>query len=244
MQSHVIEDLRKLKNHKKAVIYAGFFKTGKGGYGEGDLFWGLTVPEQRKIAKKYTDIGTDEITELPKSNVHEHRLTALFILIDRYKKTDEAEKKKIFQLYLKHTKYINNWDLVDLSAPSIIGNYLLDKDVKILYVLAGSSSIWERRLAVIATYAFIRQKIYEPTLIISEMLLSDTHDLIHKAVGWMLREMGKRDQKLEEKFLDKYYHTMPRTMLRYAIEKFSDNKRKHYLSRSPRNGEHVSAISR
>lgn len=236
MHSHVIEDLRKLKNPKKAVIYAGFFKTGKGEYGEGNLFWGLTVPEQRKIAKKYTGIGTDEITELLKSKVHEHRLTALFILIDRYKKSDEAEKKKIFQLYLKHTKYINNWDLVDLSAPSIVGNYLLDKDVKTLYVLARSPSIWERRIAVLATYAFIRQKIYLPTLKISEMLLYDTHDLIHKAVGWMLREMGKRDQKLEEQFLEKHYHTMPRTMLRYAIEKFDDNKRRYYLSRSQRDG--------
>ena len=229
MLNKLKKDLNKLKNKEKAKILAGFFKTGKGEYGEGDIFLGIIVPEQLKIAKKYFDLNLNGLNKLIFSKIHEYRLVSLLILINKYNKVDNKEKKKIFSFYLKNIKYINNWDLVDLSAPNIIGDYLLDKDRKILYKLAKSKNLWEKRISIISTYRFIKENNFNDTLKISEILLNDKHDLIHKAVGWMLREIGKKNQVIEEKFLRKYHKVMPRTMLRYAIEKFDENKRKFYL---------------
>lgn len=250
MDKKIANDLEKLKDPKKAEILQKFFKTGKGEYGEGDVFLGLTVPQQRLIAKRYIDVSLNELENLISSKIHEYRLTALIILTLKYKKGAESEKNKIFDLYLKNTKYINNWDLVDLSAPNIIGEYLLrychpersegsidsrlrgnDSDCAILYKLAKSENLWEKRISIISTYTFIRKNQFEHTLKISEILLSDKHDLIYKAVGWMLREVGKRDQTTEEEFLTTHYKKMPRTMLRYAIEKFDGEKRKFYLNK-------------
>ncbi|MBM3200070.1 DNA alkylation repair protein [Candidatus Woesearchaeota archaeon] len=225
------KDLERLRDEKKAVDLARFFKTGKGEYGEGDVFLGIIVPKQRIVAKKYQNMSLKETAELLSSKVHEHRLTALFILVLKYKKSDVRGKEEIKDVYLKNFRYVNNWDLVDLSAPRILGSYLLDKDRSLLYKLAKSRNIWERRIAVLSTSMFIYHNQFEEALEISEMLLGDEHDLIHKAVGWMLREIGKRDMKAEEKFLDNHYKKMPRTMLRYAIEKFPEPKRKHYLAK-------------
>ena len=226
------EELQKLGNPSKAKILSKFFKTGKGEYGEGDVFLGLTVPQQRKVAQKYPDLTLGELGKLLNSKIHECRLTALFVLMTKYKKANEPEKRKIFEFYLSNTQNINNWDLIDLSAPSIIGDYLLDKDSFVLYKLAKSKILWEKRIAVLATYVFIRKGQFEEILKIAEILLRDKHDLIHKAVGWMLREVGKRDQKTEEQFLQKYYQAMPRTMLRYAIEKLTQEKRRFYLGKT------------
>lgn len=221
-------ELQKLKNPQKAKVSQRFFKTGKGGYEEGDIFLGIIVSQQRQIAKKYTHLALEELQKLLSSKIHEYRLTALFVLMAKYKRAEKPEKREIFDFYLQNTKNINNWDLIDLSAPSIVGDYLLEKGRAILCRLAKSKSLWEKRIAILATYAFIRNGHFEETLKISEILLKDPHDLIHKAVGWMLREVGKRNQEVEEKFLQKHYHQMPRTMLRYAIEKFSEGKRKFY----------------
>ena len=224
------KELQKLSNPKQAELLQRFFKTGRGEYGEGDIFLGIKVPEQRKVAKRHPNLSLREIQELLLSKVHEHRLTSLFILIDKYKKSDEKGKKEIFNFYLKNTRNINNWDLIDLSAPKIVGNYLLDKPRKILYKLAKSKNLWERRISILSTAAFIVNEEYRDTLKISGILLNDKHDLIHKGVGWMLREVGKRvSQEKEEEFLKKHYKKMPRTMLRYAIERFSESKRKVYM---------------
>jgi len=224
------KDMLKLANPKQAALLQGFFKTGPGQYGEGDIFLGIKVPEQRKVAKKYKDLSLNELQELLKSKIHEHRLTSLIILVDRYKKAKEQEKKNIFDFYMKNTENINNWDLVDISAPNIVGGYLNDKEKSILYQLAVSKNIWEKRISILATSFFIKNSKFDDTLKISELLIKDEHDLIHKAVGWMLREVGKKSQKAEENFLKRYYKTMPRTMLRYSIEKFDEKKRKFYLS--------------
>ena len=229
MLNQIKKDLQKLKNPQKAKISARFFKTGKGEYGEGDVFLGITVPQQRKIAKKYPDLNLKQLQNLLSSKIHEHRLTALFVLINKYRKADEKNKKEIFNFYLQNTKSINNWDLVDASSEHILGDYLLEKNKTILYKLAKSNNLWERRVAIMATFEFIKNNRFQDTLKIAKILLKDKHDLIHKAVGWMLKETGKRDQKTEETFLKKHYQQMPRTMLRYAIEKFPDNKRKFYL---------------
>jgi 3-methyladenine DNA glycosylase AlkD len=227
------QELKSLADPKKAGIYQRFFKTGKGEYGEGDIFLGLKVPDQRKVVKKYKDLSLNKVIKLLQSKIHEHRLVALLILVEKYQKGDDKEQKKIVDLYLKNTKQINNWDLVDLSAHKILGDYLLKHPQKknILYKLAKSRLLWERRISIISTAAFIRENKFEDTLKISKILLKDEHDLIHKAVGWMLREVGKKDQKTEEKFLKKHYQTMPRTMLRYAIERFSQSKRMFYLGK-------------
>lgn len=228
---NVEKELQKLRDPKKAEILSRFFKTGKGEYGQGDIFLGIPVPKQRQVAKKYIDLSLEELQKLLSSKIHEYRLTSLFILVDKYKKADKALKNKIFNFYLKNAKNINNWDLVDLSAPNIIGDFLLNKDKLILYKLAKSKSLWEKRIAILATYAFIKKNQFEDTLKISEILLGDDHDLIHKAVGWMLREVGKRDQKTEEIFLKRHCQNIPRTMLRYAIEKFPEEKRRFYLNK-------------
>jgi len=225
------KELKKLANPKRAKASLWFFKTGPGQYGEGDVFLGIKVPIQRQVAKKYLDLSLPDLQKLLNSKIHEHRLIALFILIDKYNRGDQDQKKKIFQFYLKNTKNINNWDLVDLSAPHVVGNYLLDKKRGVLYKLAKSKNLWEKRISILATYAFIRQNDFADTLKISKILLNDDHDLIHKAVGWMLREVGNRDIKTEEKFLKKHVKNMPRTMLRYAIEKFPEQKRQSYLKK-------------
>lgn len=230
MLDQLRKELSQLSSPEKAKKLSWFFKTGKGQYGEGDVFLGIPVPEQRKVAKRYNDLPLDDLQELLSSNIHEHRLTALLILVSKYAKADDPDKKEIFGFYLKNTEHINNWDLVDLSAPKIVGEHLLNKDTSILFKLAKSNSLWERRIAVLSTFTFIRNNDFDDALSISEILLHDEHDLIHKAVGWMLREVGKRDQEAEERFLRKYCRQMPRTMLRYAIERFDENKRKIYLN--------------
>ena len=232
MLDQIKKALSQLSDPERAKNLSWFFKTGKGQYGEGDVFLGITVPEQRKVAKKYTDLSLNDLQELLNSEIHEHRFTALVILISKYRKAEESSKKEIFDFYLRNTKNINNWDLVDLSAPRIIGDYLLNKDRTTLFKLARSNSLWERRISILSTFTFIDNCDFEDALSISELLLHDEHDLIHKAVGWALREIGKRDQNVEEKFLTKHYPNVPRTMLRYAVEKFDEKKRKKYLAKS------------
>jgi len=221
--------IKTLADKEVAETMQWFFKTGKGDYGEGDIFVGLKVPLQRKLAREFKDLSLAEIGELLNSSIHEERLISLIILIDKYQKTDEKGKKLIFNFYMKQRKGINNWDLVDISAPKILGRYLLEKDKGILFKFAVSKNLWERRIAIISTQEFIKNNNFKTTLQIASMLIKDEHDLIHKAVGWMLREIGKKDIALEEKFLRVHYKEMPRTMLRYAIEKFPETKRKKYL---------------
>jgi 3-methyladenine DNA glycosylase AlkD len=219
----IISDLQKAGDKNKAKLLARYFKTGKGEYGEGDMFAGLTVPVVRTIAKKYKELPLRDVEALLHNNIHEYRLTALIILT--YKKLT----KDIVDLYLRNTKYINNWDLVDLSSNEILGTYLLDKPRDILYRLAKSKNIWERRIAVISTFAFLRHHEYADSMKLAEILINDSHDLMRKAVGWALREAGKRDEKVLVDFLAKHYKTMPRTTLRYAIEKFDSKRRAQYL---------------
>jgi 3-methyladenine DNA glycosylase AlkD len=227
IQSH----LKSLADPKRAENYQRFFKTKKGEYGEGDVFLGIVVPELRKAAKEYKNLPLKDTIELLKSKFHEHRITALFILIHQYNESDDKTKKAIYDLYLKNTKHVNNWDLVDTSAEHIIGAYLADKDRTLLYKLAKSKDLWERRIAILSCFHYIKKNDFKDALKLSEILVNDKHDLMHKAVGWMLREIGKRDQEKEEKFLKKYYKTMPRTMLRYSIERFPESKRKFYMSK-------------
>ena len=233
MLSKLQKDLRSFTNPEKAKILGRFFKTGKGEYGEGDKFLGIILPLQRSIVRKYwKEITFEEMKELVKSPLHEERLVSLLIAVDKFEKGNKKERKEIYDFYLSHTKFINNWDLVDLTAPRIIGVYLHDKEKEILTMLAKSKSLWEKRISILSTFYFIRQGDPSETFRIARLLINDKHDLIHKAVGWMLREIGKRcGEKAEEKFLQKYYKTMPRTMLRYAIEKFDNKKRKYYLAK-------------
>ena len=224
------KELEKLANQKQAANLQRFFKTGKGEYGEGDVFLGIKVPVQRSIAKKYKDLSLTDIQQLLNSKIHEHRLIALLILMQKYDTAEENIRKEIFEMYLKNTNNINNWDLVDLSAPNIVGAYLLDKPRDVLYKLAKSKSTWEKRISMLATFEFIANKETKDALAIAEILVNDKHDLIQKAVGWMLRELGKRvSQVEEEKFLRKHYKQMPRTMLRYAIERFDEKKKEFYM---------------
>lgn len=222
-------DLQKYSDKRKAKIVQRFFKTGPGEYAEGDIFLGITVPMLRILSKRYQGLAFNETLQLLKSRIHEERLLSLLILILKYRKGDLPEKERIYKAYLNHSKYVNNWDLVDVSAKHIIGDFLKDKDRTPLYKLARSDSLWERRIAILSTFHFIENNDFEDTLKIAEILISDPHDLIHKAVGWMLREVGKRDKDSEERFLKKYYTAMPRTMLRYAVERFPESKRQAYL---------------
>lgn len=226
--------LNQLSNPIKAKFLQGYFKTGKGEYGEGDIFIGITVPNLRKVAKEFDTISIQELTGLIRSEIHEERLLSLLILGRKFhnKKAEEKLKKEIYDFYIKHLKYVNNWDLVDEASRTILGSYLLNKDRSVLYKLVKSKNIWERRNSIISTFVFLQNGESKDTLEISKLLLEDKEDLMHKAVGWMLREMGKRvDVKLLEDFLDTYANKMPRTMLRYAIEKFPEKKRKMYLSK-------------
>ena len=225
----IIMRLQKMGYKEDAQFLQGFFKTGLGQYGEGDIFLGIRVPAVRKLAKEYSNLPLQEVSTLLKSPYHEIRLFALILLVNAFTKNDEIIQKKIYDVYLANTRYINNWDLVDLSAPNIVGAYLLTKSRKPLYLLAKSKSLWERRIAVLATFFFIKNNQFDDSLKIAEILLKDKEDLIHKAAGWMLREIGKRDIKSEEAFLQKHCRTMPRTMLRYAIERFTSSKRRMYL---------------
>jgi len=232
MLSKLINELKSAGNLEKAKNLSWFFKTGKGEYGEGDKFLGIPVPHLRAISKKHQDLELEDLQKLLDSMIHEERLSALMILRFKYDKANQELKEEIVKFYLKNTKKINNWDLVDLSCHYILGNYLLYRDRNILYKLAKSTNLWEKRIAIISTFAFIHNNQYIDTLKISEILLHDKHDLIHKAVGWALREIGKKDKKTEIHLLDKHYKTMPRTALRYAIEKFSDKERKYYLAKA------------
>lgn len=227
----IIERLEQERNAAKAQILQGFFKTGKGQYGEGDIFWGISVPTLRGIAKTYyQQIPTEEITQLLHSPIHEQRLLSLYILILRYNHAkDDNEKQAIIDTYLSNTRYINNWDLVDSSAYHLLGKHYSNKPRTILFQLVHSSDLWEQRIAIIATFYFIRQHDYADTLRMAGILLHHPHDLIHKAVGWMIREVGNRDYETAYAFLVEHYAQMPRTMLRYAIEKFDEPVRLAFL---------------
>lgn len=233
MLEELKKDLEASGSKEKAKVLQRFFKTGPGEYGEGDVFLGVAVPEQRKVAKNYKDLSYPKIKELLESKIHEHRLVGLLILLENYRIGDERVKRGIFEVYLENLMHVNNWDLVDLSAPGIVGDFLLGNPEKkdVLYKLVSSPDLWQRRVAVLATFAFIRKNQFDDVLKIAELLLKDKEDLIHKAVGWMLREVGKRDQAKLEKFLGKFSGSMPRTMLRYAIERLPEGKRKSYLNK-------------
>jgi 3-methyladenine DNA glycosylase AlkD len=222
-------ELRKYGDKKKAGLLQRYFKTGPGEYAEGDIFLGITVPTLRILAKRHQDLRFDKTLQLLKSRIHEERLLSLLILILKYRNADPSQQEKIYKAYLGHTRYINNWDLVDVTAKRIVGAFLKDKDRTPLYALARSDSLWERRIAVLSSFHFIEHNDFEDSLKIAEILVSDPHDLIHKAVGWMLREVGKKDREPEEKFLKKYCASMPRTMLRYAVERFPETRRQAYL---------------
>lgn len=226
------KELETYSTPEKREFLPYFFKTGKGQYGEGDKFLGVVVPDTRKVAKKYKEIPSSELTNLLNSEYHECRLCALLILVEVFKKTkDEVKRKEIVDFYLFHTHRINNWDLVDLSAKDIVGEYLVDKDRDILYKLADSSLLWDQRIAVLATFAFIRRNDHTDILALSEKLLFHKHDLMHKAIGWMLRETGKKNKQSLITFLDKHYRKMPRTMLRYSIEKLTPEERAFYMKK-------------
>jgi 3-methyladenine DNA glycosylase AlkD len=221
--------LRSLGNPHDAAFLVRFFKTGPGQYGEGDQFIGVRVPVIRNVAKEFNGLSLSEVACLLQSPIHEERLAALVLLVMQVAKADTATRKQVYELYLANTRFINNWDLVDLSAPQIVGAYLVDKSRRPLYRLAKSPWLWDRRISILATFHFIRQGDFSDTLSIAETLLGDPEDLMHKAVGWMLREIGKREIAVLEAFLVKHCRTMPRTMLRYAIERFPEKKRKAYL---------------
>lgn len=233
MRAQLRQDLNDCINPDKAAFYPKFFKTGKGEYGEGDIFIGITVPQIRQVVKKYETIATlSDIKPLMLDPIHEIRAAAIFILVNQFKKTnDPFIQKSIYDFYLQHTKGINNWDLVDGSAAQIVGAYLYDKDRSKLYALVQSSNMWEQRIAIIATFDFIRKGDFTDTLQLATILVQHPHDLIQKAVGWMLREVGKRDVDTLMQFLNTHYQTMPRTMLRYAIEKFPEPVRQAYLKK-------------
>lgn len=229
MLENIQKEIRDLADEKRAKASTWFFKTGPGQYGEGDKFLGLNTPQMRIISKKYKDLPLSDVQKLIMSPYHEERSVAVQILVLQYPKNPKA----IYDFYLKNTKYINNWDLVDISAPKIVGAYLSDKPRDILYQLAKSDSLWERRIAIISCmYFIVNQENSADALKISKLLLSDKHDLIHKAVGWMLREVGKRcGKKTLTDFLDLNLNLLPRTTLRYAIEHFPEEKRKYYLEK-------------
>ena len=230
------KELKSMADHDKAATLQRFFKTGPSHYGEGDTFIGVMVPKSRQIAKKFNQLPLGEIRILLYSRIHEERLVALLILAWRYiRSSSSMEREEIAKFYLEHIQQVNNWDLVDLSAPNILGAHLADRDDRrpLLYRLAGSENVWERRIAILATLHFIRKGDFSETLKIAGMLLHDRHDLIHKAVGWMLREVGKRDAAAEVAFLEKYCNVMPRTMLRYAIERLSESKKRRYNNKKP-----------
>jgi 3-methyladenine DNA glycosylase AlkD len=234
MENKILKEIISFRKKEKAEILSRFFKTGKGQYGFGDLFLGITVPKSREIAIKYMSVSFDDIKKLMSNKYHEVRLISLLILVQKYKKSKtNIEKKKIVDLYLSQAKYINNWDLVDLSAHYILGDYIYNnkKEIKIIHALVKSKNLWEKRIAIISTFAFIYKTESKLTFEIVKYLINDKHDLIHKACGWMLREVGKRVNEGQLcLFIDQNYAKMPRTMLRYAIERLPEQKRKYYLN--------------
>lgn len=229
------QELRSYSDPVKREVLPRFFKTGKGEYGEGDKFLGVVVPNTRLVAKCHKNVPFDVLSDLLCSEWHECRLCALLILIEQFKKCDEKDKKQLFEFYMKQTVHINNWDLVDLSAPTIVGEYLLDKDREVLYKLAESSLLWEQRIAIVSTLTFIRNNDFIDIIRLSSNLICaypfQMHDLLQKAIGWMLREMGKRNKNLLLQFLEEHIYQMPRTMLRYAIERFPEEERKAWLNK-------------
>lgn len=239
MLNDLRNELKGLANSEQAVLLARYFRTGKGQYGEGDVFLGIKVPIQRLVAKKYIDLNFNELQELLNSKYHEERLIALIILTNQFKKAkkDRLKQRQIFEFYLKNTSRINNWDLVDLSAPRIVGEFVQREGTSILRQLARSENLWERRISIISTFPFIKKRNFGETLTISEMLMKDEHDLIHKAVGWALREVGKKNKNVLEIFLQTRHKEMPRTMLRYAIEKFPEEERKVWIKKDEKKEE-------
>ena len=231
VHEQVKTELKKLSNPDYAIKLQGFFKTDEGEYGEGDIFIGVRVPDQRRIAKKYRNIPLTDVLELLRSGIHEHRLTALFILTEQFNKGDEEARRRIVDMYLGNTAYVNNWDLVDSSAHKILGVWLVDKDRDVLFELAESESLWERRISIISTFAFIDRGDLVDALALAGALVDDGHDLIHKASGWVLREVGKKDRSVLEEFLLEHYETLPRTMLRYAIERLPGDRKRFYMGR-------------
>ena len=230
MLNDILKKLDALSDPDKAAKSLRYFKTGKGEYGEGDIFIGLSAPQLRALSKEHQALPVLDCLTLLKNEIHEARMLALFILVLKFKKAEPGQQSEIFQQYLKHSQFINNWDLVDCSAPHISGPYLLHRDKNILYKLAASDLLWDRRIAMLSCFSFIRDHQFEDALKLAKLFLSDQEDLMHKAVGWMLREIGKRDQEIERTFLNEHAARMPRVMLRYAIEKFSKDERQHYLS--------------
>lgn len=226
---NVQEALQARSSLKKKQVLQSFFKTGPGQYGEDDVFLGVTVPEQRAIAKKFQALPLEEVEVLLRSSIHEHRLTGLLILLLHYQKVD---KKKAYDSYMLNLYAVNNWDLVDLTAPGIVGDYLKDKERTILYDMVSSNNLWERRTAIVATYTFIKNRDYKDTLSLAKLLLNDPQDLMHKAVGWMLREVGKKDVNVLTEFLLANGKNMPRTTVRYAIERYPEQERKAWLTRT------------
>lgn len=223
--------LRAMASARDATILRWFFKTGPGEYGEGDVFIGIRVPALRKLVREFHPVSDATTRTLLRSRIHEERLLALLLLVRRFETGDDAERRGVFNLYMASTDRVNNWDLVDLSAPNIVGQWLMARDRRRLDRLAGSTSLWERRIAIVSTFAFIRRNEFDDTFRIADRLLRDPHDLIHKATGWMLREVGKRNEAALEAFLRPRLGAMPRTMLRYAIERFPEPKRQRYLGR-------------
>lgn len=227
----ILNELRSIANPEKAAFLQRFFKTGKGQYAEGDVFLGIVNPLTRNVAKANKQTPLPELQKLIESPYHEARLAALVIVTEQFKKASSEKRKELFDFYLRNTAHINNWDLVDVTCPHVVGLYLLDKDRSVLYELAKSPMLWEQRIAMVSTAAFIRRKEYDDALAIAEMLLPHTHDLIHKAVGWMLREVGKRDKDTLTGFLERHAPHMPRTALRYAIEHFPPEERKYFMEK-------------
>jgi 3-methyladenine DNA glycosylase AlkD len=233
MREDIIKDLQQYSSREKSKILQRFFKTGKGEYGEGDIFVGITVPNIRSVAKKYyKEISFDELNDFVSSEIHEFRMFGLLTLTYKFEKAGEKLKEEIYNYYLKNTKYINNWDLVDVTAPKIVGKYLKDRPRDILFELVKSENMWEQRIAILSTFVFIKNDQFEEILDFSKKLINHEHDLIHKALGWMLREVGKRDIDVLRKFLDEYHTAMSRVMLRYAIEKLEKSERDEYMGRA------------
>ena len=225
----VRDELRAVADPEKAAFYPRFFRTAPGEYGEGDRFLGVTVPKQRRIAKRCRALPLRSVQALLRDPYHECRLTALFIMVERFARTTGAERDAVVRLYLDNLDYVNNWDLVDASAHKILGAHLADGDRRLLYELASSGHLWRQRIAIIATHDYIQAGDFDDTLALADHLIDHPHDLIHKAVGWMVREVGNQDQAVMERFLRTRYRSMPRTMLRYAIEKLPEDRRKAYL---------------
>lgn len=229
----VLSELQSVGSPEKAVHLSRFFKTGPGEYGEGDRFLGVVVPQTRRVAKANQNLAFDELQILLDSPWHEARLCALLILVCRFqnRKTTEEERSAIYQFYLKNTRRCNNWDLVDLSCRDVVGEYLVDRDRSVLYRLAVSDNLWEQRIAMVSTWAFIRRSDFTDTLALAKRLMTHPHDLMHKAVGWMLREVGKRDRATLTDFLEQYATQLPRTALRYAIEHYPEDERFYFLKK-------------